>query len=425
VNKLLAHQIRTCTGPDGGFDTEAFVATVARTYDEVDRERRLNDRANRLMEEELLAANERIREHGEQKLIETLESAPAAIALLRADLTVQAVNTAMTSLCDGLSEPPAQGEHFVTFLSRIGQSDLTVIDELLRGAPVEVQFGERWYLAATRALSDGSHSVAFSEITALRQREEILAMAKDAAESASKLKSQFLAVMSHELRTPLNAILGFSEVIRDRVFGGGEKMLDRYCDYAKSIHESGEHLLELISEVLDLSKIESGSYTLYIESVNIAAVLRSSLELVRPQASVRNLKLHYDETQWDCVIDADARALKQVVVNLLSNAVKFTPPDGQVSLQVVRNENEIVLSVSDTGIGIAPEHQKAVFEAFHQGEARLARTHEGTGLGLSISKGLIEMHGGTITLQSEEGVGTCLTVRLPHKATYSVKAEAA
>jgi signal transduction histidine kinase len=425
VHKLLAHQIRTCTGPDGTLDGDAFAATVARTYEEIDRERRLNDRANKLMEEELLAANERIRQQGERMLSETLESAPCAIALLRSDMTVQTVNPAMISLCGGLGEPPAGGEHFAAFLSRMGQIGTMVIGELFRGEQVEIQFGERWYVGATRELSDGSHSVAFSDVTALKQREEILAMAKDAAESASKLKSQFLATMSHELRTPLNAILGFSEVIRDRLLGSGEKMMDRYCDYAKSIHQSGRHLLELISEVLDLSKIESGSYTLYLESVDIGILLHSSLELVRPQAEARKLQLHCDEAEWNCIIEADARALKQVVVNLLSNAVKFTPPEGDVFVSVGATENEIEFSVRDTGIGIAPAHQKAVFEAFHQGEARIARSYEGTGLGLSISKGLIEMHGGTITLESEEGVGTLMTVRLPRKVAISGTAEAA
>jgi signal transduction histidine kinase len=413
LHKLLAYQLRNVTQPDGSVDSAALIALVQRTYDEFDRERRLNDRAAKLMEEELQAANESIRHHGEQRLIETLDGAPCAVALLDPQLTVQTVNPAMAALCAQM--PPAPGERFLDFLLRAAPDTAGDVERLFQGSTIEIRIANRWFLGAARALSDGSFAVAFSEITALKQREEALGQARDAAESANKLKSQFLAVMSHELRTPLNAILGFSEVIRDCVLGIGEMPWARYREYAGSIHESGEHLLALISEILDLSKIESGSYALHLEPLDIGHMIRASLALVRPQAERGDVRVLPVEQDGNLRIEADHRALKQIVLNLLSNAVKFTSPGGEVAVTATGGEDGIVLRVRDTGIGIEPEHLKSVFEAFHQGNANVSRRYEGTGLGLSITRGLVEMHGGEILLESTPGIGTLATVRLPRR----------
>jgi signal transduction histidine kinase len=413
VHKLLAYQLRNVTKPDGSVDTDALIGVIQRTYEEFDRERRLNDRAAKLMEEELKAANERVRRHGEQRLIETLDGAPCAVALLSPQLTIQTVNPAMAAL--GASAPPLLGEPFVDFLSRTAPEAANAA-RLFEGASVELRVGERWFLAAARALSDGSRAVALSEITALKQREEALALARDAAESANKLKSQFLAVMSHELRTPLNAILGFSEVVRDRILGQDALAWERYSEYAGSIHESGEHLLALISEILDLSKIESGSYTIHPEPLDLGHMTRATLALVRPQAERGDVRILPLSLEGNLRIEADARAMKQVILNLLSNAVKFTPPGGEIAISAITNADGVTLSVRDTGIGIEPEHMKAVFEAFHQGNANVSRRYEGTGLGLSITRGLVEMHGGRIALESEPGVGTLATIYLPRHA---------
>lgn len=412
MHKLLAYQLRNITRADGSVDTDALIAAVARTYDEFDRERRLNDRAARLMEEELKAANESIRRHGEQRLIETLEGAPCAVALLDSQLTIQTVNPAMAAL--GGAKPPQIGECFAEFLARVAHDGPNTV-KLFDGASLEIRIGERWFLGAARALSDGSRAVALSEITALKQREEALQLARDAAESANKLKSQFLAVMSHELRTPLNAILGFSEIVRDRVLGADALAWERYAEYAGSIHDSGQHLLALISEILDLSKIESGSYTIHPEAMDMGHMIRATLAFVRPLAERGDVRLLPPELDGNLRIDADTRAMKQVILNLLSNAVKFTPRGGKVSISADGDEDGIVFRVRDTGIGIDPEHLKLVFEAFHQGNANISRRYEGTGLGLSITRGLVEMHGGAIVLESEQGAGTVATVRLPRR----------
>jgi two-component system, cell cycle sensor histidine kinase PleC len=241
-----------------------------------------------------------------------------------------------------------------------------------------------------------------TDATAARQR----------AETASRAKSLFLANMSHELRTPLNAVLGFSEVIRDRLFG--DNALPRYSEYAGNIHASGTHLLGLINDVLDLSKIEAGKLELAPERYDLVADASEALRFVEPQAARKNVQL-VREMPSELEIVADKRALRQIAVNLLSNAVKFTPPGGTVTLSLSwRGDASISLSVTDTGIGIRPEDMERVLETFGQGRHDISPADEqGTGLGLAIAKSLTEAHGGTIAIASELGEGTTVTVTLP------------
>ncbi|MBL8781707.1 MAG: HAMP domain-containing histidine kinase [Alphaproteobacteria bacterium] len=236
--------------------------------------------------------------------------------------------------------------------------------------------------------------------------------AKRKAEAASTAKSEFLANMSHELRTPLNAILGFSEIIRDRVFGDGA--LDRYADYGGHIHFSGRHLLGLIGDILDLSKIEAGKRELDEAELDLAQLAHDAFSFVEPQAARKNLALTL-EVRTPAIVRADERALRQVVANLLSNAVKFTPDGGGVTLRIARDDQgAVVLTVTDTGIGIRAEDMKKVLESFGQARHDIANTDErGTGLGLPIVKGLIELHGGALTIESTPGTGTTVTVALP------------
>jgi PAS domain S-box-containing protein len=251
-----------------------------------------------------------------------------------------------------------------------------------------------------------------------------MAEAKAAVEAASKAKSEFLANMSHELRTPLNAILGFSEVIRDQVLGDTPSAWMKYKEYAGSIYASGTHLLSLISEVLDLSKIESGGYQLYVEQFDMQAVIRDSLTLVRPQAERAKVSILPVDVKGDVTVDADMRAIKQVIVNLLANAVKFTPGGGEIEVRCYEENDIVHVRVRDSGIGIAEELLESVFEAFHQGDAKLARQYDGTGLGLSVCRRLVEMHGGRIRLESMPNVGTTAFFHLPKRksATADVAA---
>ena len=251
-----------------------------------------------------------------------------------------------------------------------------------------------------------------------------MAEAKAAVEAASKAKSEFLANMSHELRTPLNAILGFSEVIRDQVLGDTPSAWMKYKEYAGSIYASGTHLLSLISEVLDLSKIESGGYQLYVEQFDMQAVIRDSLTLVRPQAERAKVSILPVDVKGDVTVDADMRAIKQVIVNLLANAVKFTPGGGEIEVRCYEENDIVHVRVRDSGIGIAEDLLESVFEAFHQGDAKLARQYDGTGLGLSVCRRLVEMHGGRIRLESTPNVGTTAFFHLPKRkrATADVAA---
>ncbi len=251
-----------------------------------------------------------------------------------------------------------------------------------------------------------------------RQAEELvkmaesLTMARNCAETADRAKSEFLATMSHELRTPLNAIIGFSEIIKDEAFGpvGSTK----YRDYADDINESGHHLLALINDNLDLSKVESGTDELHEENIEISQTAKAIKKLVVGLAQKGNVELELDVPVDLPLLYADERKVKQILLNLLSNAIKFTPDGGKVTLKIwSRAESGYVLKVIDTGIGIAFEDIPKALAPFQQVDSGLNRKHEGTGLGLPLTKLLVEMHGGYLDLQSEVGVGTTVTVIFP------------
>jgi two-component system cell cycle sensor histidine kinase PleC len=234
--------------------------------------------------------------------------------------------------------------------------------------------------------------------------------ARARAESASRAKSEFLANMSHELRTPLNAVLGFSEIIKERAFGDST---DRYAEYGEHIHFSGKHLLGLISDILDLSKIEAGKRELDETNVDLTDLASDALRFVEPQADQKSLKLRL-EAPARIVLRADERALRQILVNLLSNAVKFTPQNGEISVSITRDAATAILCVRDTGVGIDPKEISLVMERFGQARHDIASTkEEGTGLGLPIVKGLAELHGGRVAITSAPGQGTSVTVSLP------------
>jgi PAS domain S-box-containing protein len=253
-------------------------------------------------------------------------------------------------------------------------------------------------------------------------------------EDASRLKSEFLANMSHELRTPLNAIIGFSEVLRDGLMG---EMTDQQRAFIGNIFSSGEHLLSLINDILDLSKVEAGKMTLDLEPVQVSSLFANSLSIIKEKAATRQIRLSMEATEELGAIQVDARKIKQIVYNLLSNAVKFTNEGGQVTLRASRVPRASVgqssrswtarrfpladnafddfleVSVLDSGIGISPEGLEQLFKPFSQIDSGLARKFEGTGLGLAMVKVLAELHGGTVAVESAAGEGSCFTVWLP------------
>jgi signal transduction histidine kinase len=229
-------------------------------------------------------------------------------------------------------------------------------------------------------------------------------------EVANKHKSDFLANMSHELRTPLNAIIGFSEVLSERMFG---EINEKQADYLKDIHESGKHLLSLINDILDLSKIEAGRMDLEISTFDLPSALSNAMTLVRERAQRHGIELALDVDEQLGSFQADERKFKQIVLNLLSNAVKFTPDGGRVSVSAKKDTTHVEIAVQDTGIGIAPEDQAAVFEEFKQVGRDYTKKAEGTGLGLTLTKRFVELHGGEIRLESTLGKGSTFTITLP------------
>ena len=266
-----------------------------------------------------------------------------------------------------------------------------------------VKFGDREYLFTVAR-----------DASARRMIESELRAARDLAESANQAKSQFLANMSHELRTPLNAIIGFSEVISAALFGPLDA---RYRDYAQDIHGSGHHLLHIINDLLDLSKVEAGQLELRDTPVPIAAIFETCRRMVAERAAMGGVTLDFRPT--DIEVSADELRLEQVLLNLASNAVKFTPAGGRVTIAAtLALSGEAVITVADTGIGMAPEDIPRALQPFGQIDNSLSRPHGGTGLGLPLAQRLVELHGGTMTIDSTLGKGTTVTLVLPPERTH-------
>ncbi|MDA7947689.1 MAG: PAS domain-containing sensor histidine kinase [Hyphomicrobiaceae bacterium] len=249
------------------------------------------------------------------------------------------------------------------------------------------------------------------DITARKAQEAEILKARDAAESANLAKTHFLANMSHELRTPLNAIIGFSEILHRELYGRiGE---ERYREYAHLIHESGEHLLSVVNEILDMSKIEAGKFDIVVEHFDVHSLVKSCCETMRHQGGKKSIDVRMKVQPHLPELAADKRACKQILLNLLANAIKFTEEGGSVEVSATLSGNDIELAVKDNGIGIAADDIPKLGNPFVQAESSYDRNYEGAGLGLSVVKGLVGLHGGSFAIESELGKGTVVRVCLP------------
>ena len=249
-----------------------------------------------------------------------------------------------------------------------------------------------------------------SELAAVTRQ---LTREKERAETASRTKSRFLANMSHELRTPLNAILGFSEVLKLESFG--PLGYPRYQEYAEDIHASGTHLLSLINDILDISKVEAGKYRLDLEEVQLVSVVDAAVRMVRGRAAEADLHLAVARVDPSLRLTIDTRAIRQVLMNLLVNSIKFTQPGGFVDLDCIVEEDAVLLVVRDTGCGIDPKDVPRLLRPFEQAHEDELRRRQGTGLGLPLSSALVTLHDGALTVEGAVGVGTSVTVRLPRR----------
>ncbi len=245
---------------------------------------------------------------------------------------------------------------------------------------------------------------------------------KDRAEAANKAKSEFLANMSHELRTPLNAVIGFSEILQNRMFGplGSEK----YAEYVDDINSSGKHLLGVINDILDMSKIEAGRLQLQREVIDIAPLIEETIRLIAVQADSKSLRVE-SKISAGLSLHADRRAVKQILLNLLSNALKFTKDGGRIAVRARRHSGAVTLTIEDTGIGIPKSAMKVIGQPFEQVQNQFSKSKGGSGLGLAISRALVSLHGGIMRIRSRQGIGTIVSVRLPitekhHKPTSSM-----
>ncbi|MGH7866302.1 MAG: PAS domain-containing sensor histidine kinase, partial [Candidatus Dormibacteraceae bacterium] len=330
------------------------------------------------------------------------------------------------------------------WLDRIHPKDVAQVEQswhmlFARAEPLNLEYRTQrrdgqWIWVHTRAPSvhsrDGELCAdgLISDITQRKRAEEVLHQAKETAESANRAKSQFLANMSHELRTPLNAIIGFSEILADKTFGD---MNDRQLRYVQHTLSSGRHLLQLINDILDLSKVEAGRLELARTNFDAKVALSNVLAIVKALANKKNITLDVQLGTELPPLFADEAKFKQILYNLLSNAIKFTHEEGRVTVLAARHVADLslaatasprapgsevlVISVKDTGIGIHPRNQERIFVEFEQVDSSYGRQQQGTGLGLALTKRLVEMHGGRIWVESEgiEGKGSLFSVALP------------
>jgi len=230
----------------------------------------------------------------------------------------------------------------------------------------------------------------------------------EALETASRHKSEFLATMSHELRTPLNAIIGFSQVLKEQMYG---ELNAKQADYVDDVLSSGQHLLNLINDILDLAKVEAGRMELQPATFALPELLENAVSMVRERATRQGISVTIATDPSVGLVEGDERKVKQILFNLLSNAVKFTPGGGRVMLAASAADGQVEISVRDTGVGISAEDQERIFEEFYQVGA--SRTQEGTGLGLALTRRLVELHHGRLSVESDPGVGSTFTITLP------------
>jgi two-component system cell cycle sensor histidine kinase PleC len=378
------------------------------------------------------------------RLRDAIETIPEAFVLWDANNRLVLCNSNFQSLHDLPDDAIAAGASFEDVVSagrkQLIRTKVTSDEAAMAGARTfEAQLDDgHWLHISERRTKDGGYVSIGTDITTLKLHEKKLINSekrliatiedlrqsqqqltelaekyseeKNRAEEANQTKSKFLANMSHELRTPLNAIIGFSEIMESGMFGA--LGADKYHEYCRDIRQSGQYLLDVINDVLDMSKIEAGRLKLTPEDVDLDRILADAMRVVSVRGQEKQLTLS-SRIAPGIKFKADRRALKQIALNLLSNAVKFTPVNGRITVRGRRSKTCVTIAISDTGIGIPKDALRKLGRPFEQVESQLTKTHHGSGLGLAIAKSLAELHGGTMQIRSRVGKGTLVVVRLP------------
>jgi PAS domain S-box-containing protein len=367
------------------------------------------------------------RKRAEMHLADAIENIPDGLVLWGADDRLVMRNEAIARMDPEMAELLTPGITFTEFITTrvqrgriiqaIGREKEYIRERVERhrnptGEPLVQKLASgRWVRLREQRTRDGGVVGTRTDITALKQREAELITAKSEAEAANRAKSEFLASMSHELRTPLNAIIGFSDLLRSCLYGA---LNEKQAEYLNNIHHSGHHLLDLINDILDVSKVEAGRYELYEEVFDPAEIIEACVMLLDVRAKEMGITIVCAYDNGLPRLHADQRAFKQIVLNLLTNAVKFNLPGGRVTVTTrIEPDGGYALEVADTGIGISAADQERIFLPFQQADPTVSRRVEGTGLGLWISKALVELHDGAVSVKSELGLGTTVTIRLP------------
>jgi two-component system cell cycle sensor histidine kinase PleC len=357
---------------------------------------RMRDKIRGMMDHEIAA-----RRSAQTRLVNALECSAEGVILVDSDGSILLANSQVAAFFPELVGNLAAGCHLPGAL-----------EQALSQPTAEVQLADgRWLRLGRSSTSDGGFVVIGTDITLLKEREAALQTAKDQAEAANRAKSEFLANMSHELRTPLNAVIGFSEIIAAEMFGPVGQ--PRYKDFAGDIVRSGRHLLEVISDILDVAKLQSGKTELHLKRLELREVIDEATRIVQEQADSSGITLKVSVDADLPAVDGDATRLRQVLLNLLSNAIKFTPAGGDIVVAAQRAGDLVSFSVRDSGIGMAAKDIPKAFEPFGQVDSSIARKYGGTGLGLPLSKMFAELHGGVLGIESILGKGTTVTVSLP------------
>jgi len=407
ADRIANGEMQTPIPPGGQDETGALLKSMTVMQDNI---------------REAMTREKEQRRSAENRLVDALETSREGVMLVAPDGKIVMSNSTLRGFFPQIAFQLMPGTRFDTALERI-QSQLAPTqapsEDITTSGHAELELADgRWLRMTGSATSEGGSIFFLSDFTVIKEREESLRRAKAEAEAANASKTRFLANMSHELRTPLNAIIGFSEIISGQLFGDlGNR---RYLDYSRDILRSGRHLLAVINDVLDLSKSEAGKMVLAVRETDMRDVLDDCIAMVREQCGAAGLEFSVTGLDQSLPLLGDVAKLRQIFLNLLSNAIKFTEKGGRVSLSVATISDGISVTVADTGIGMDPQDVEVALQPFAQVDNRLERRYEGTGLGLPLTKALVDLHHGSIAIDSARGRGTRVTITFPRVMTEAL-----